>query len=187
MQPSQIATTQPATVIAKVQQPPRPASASAQPASFLVVDDQQPGTSRQLMFTMSPAKPANPLDQDNRKTGSLTLQDYQASSAPSQVFYSISRSTHYKDFHPFNFNQHCHLCHLPLIKKSQDLPASPASRVSPNSRSACIKSHQPALLRATQSSKNNYTTMCSSPKTKKKHTVQHLHIPTIHLKNCVND
>ena len=58
MQPSQIATTQPATVIAKVQQPPRPAS--AQPASFLVVDDQQPGTSRQLMFTMSPAKPANP-------------------------------------------------------------------------------------------------------------------------------
>ena len=60
VQPSQIATTQPATVIAKVQQPPWPASASAQPASFLVVDDQQPGTSRQLMFTLSPAKPANP-------------------------------------------------------------------------------------------------------------------------------
>ena len=55
-----IATTQPATLIAKLQQPPRPTSASAQPASFLVVDDQQPGTSRQLMFTLSPAKPANP-------------------------------------------------------------------------------------------------------------------------------
>ena len=60
VQPSQIATTQPATVITKVQQPPQPASVSAQPASFLVVDDQQPWTSRQLMFTMSPAKPANP-------------------------------------------------------------------------------------------------------------------------------
>ena len=59
VQPSQIATMQPATVMAKVQQPQWPASASAQPASFLVVDDQQPGTSRRLMLTMSPAKPAN--------------------------------------------------------------------------------------------------------------------------------
>ena len=38
VQPSQIATTQPPTVIAKVQQPSRPSSASAQQASFLVVD-----------------------------------------------------------------------------------------------------------------------------------------------------
>ena len=60
VQPSQIATTQPATVIAKVQQPSRPSSASAQPASFLVVDDQQPGTSRQLMFTLNPSKTVNP-------------------------------------------------------------------------------------------------------------------------------
>ena len=43
VQSTQIATTQPATVIAKVQQP----SASAQPTSYLVVDDQQPGVSRQ--------------------------------------------------------------------------------------------------------------------------------------------
>ena len=60
VQPSQIATTQPATVIAKVQQPSRPSSASAQLAFFLVVDDQQPGTSRQLMFTLSPSKTVNP-------------------------------------------------------------------------------------------------------------------------------
>ena len=50
VQPQQIATTQPATVIAKVQQPSRPSSASAQPTSFVVVDDQQPGTSRQMIF-----------------------------------------------------------------------------------------------------------------------------------------
>ena len=45
VQPSQIATTQPATAIAKVQQPPQPTSVSAQPASYIVVDDIQPGTS----------------------------------------------------------------------------------------------------------------------------------------------
>ena len=56
VQSTQITTTQPATVIAKVQQPPRLSSASAQPASYLVVDDQQPGTSRQL----SPSKTVNP-------------------------------------------------------------------------------------------------------------------------------
>ena len=59
VQPSQTATTQPTTVIAKVQQLSRPSPASAQPASFLVVDDQQPGISRQLMFTLSPSKTLN--------------------------------------------------------------------------------------------------------------------------------
>ena len=44
------ATTQPVTVIAKVQQPSRSSSASAQPTSYVVVDDQQPGTSRQTIF-----------------------------------------------------------------------------------------------------------------------------------------
>ena len=50
VQPQQIATTQPATVIAKVQQPSRPSSASAQPTSYVVLDDQKPGTSRQMIF-----------------------------------------------------------------------------------------------------------------------------------------
>ena len=51
VRPTQIATTQPATVIAKVQQPSRPSSASTKPAtSYVVVDDQQPGTSRQMIF-----------------------------------------------------------------------------------------------------------------------------------------
>ena len=50
VQPTQIATTQPATVIVKVEQPSRPSSASAQPTSYVFVDDQQPGTSRQMIF-----------------------------------------------------------------------------------------------------------------------------------------
>ena len=50
VQPTQIATTQPATVIAKVQQPSRPSSVSAQPTSYVAMDDQHPGTSRQMIF-----------------------------------------------------------------------------------------------------------------------------------------
>ena len=60
VQPTPAAAPQPARVIAIVQQPQRQASVSAQPASYLVVDDQQPGTFRQLMFTLSPAKTFNP-------------------------------------------------------------------------------------------------------------------------------
>ena len=50
VQPTQSATGEPVTVIAKVQQPSRPSSVSAQPTSYVVVDDQQPGTSRQMIF-----------------------------------------------------------------------------------------------------------------------------------------
>ena len=45
VQPQQTTTGQPVTVIAKVQQPSGPSSSSAQPTSYVVVDDQQPGTS----------------------------------------------------------------------------------------------------------------------------------------------
>ena len=50
VQPQQTTTGQPVTVIAKVQQPSGPPSLSAQPTSYVVVDDQQPGTSRQMIF-----------------------------------------------------------------------------------------------------------------------------------------
>ena len=70
----------------------------------------------------------------------LTIRETQAVSIPVQVCYSISRSTHHSHFHPLNFNQH--QCHLPLIMNSQDLPASPASRVSSNQPISPLKSHQ---------------------------------------------
>ena len=50
VQPQQTTTGQPVTVIAKVQQPSGPSSPSAQPTCYVVVDDQQPGTSRQMIF-----------------------------------------------------------------------------------------------------------------------------------------
>ena len=65
-----------------------------QPAtSYVVVDDQQPETSRQLIY--------NPLQLQlhNRRRVNTTLQDYPVSLQPFQGFYSISRSTHHSHFH----------------------------------------------------------------------------------------
>ena len=58
VQPTQTATGEPVTVIAKLQQLPRPSSASAQPISYIVVDDQQPGTSRQMLFNPPSVAPS---------------------------------------------------------------------------------------------------------------------------------
>ena len=55
-----MAAPQPPIVIAKVQQPYRLASASSQPTSFIIVDEQKPEPSRQLMFALSPTKTLNP-------------------------------------------------------------------------------------------------------------------------------
>ena len=71
MQPQQIATTQPATVIAKVQQPSRPSSASAQPTFCVGVDDQQPGTSRQLIFN-PPSVAASQQEESQHNTSGLS-------------------------------------------------------------------------------------------------------------------
>ena len=163
VQLTQITTTQSATVIAKVQQPSSPSSASAHPTSYVVVDDQQPGTSRQLIF--------------NPPSVAATLMDYSVSLELFPVYYSTSRSTHHKHFHPLNFNQHCHQCHFPLIIKGQDLPAS---RVRPNQQISLYKSHQPALLRATRIFQKQLFRCCCQ-KTKR-HTVQHLHFPQINKK-----
>ena len=70
VQPKQTATGE---LIAKVQQPPRPSSASAQPTSYVVVDDQQPGTSRQMLFNHLQ------LHLHNRRKVSTTLLNYPVS------------------------------------------------------------------------------------------------------------
>ena len=70
VQPTQKAAPQPATVIAKFQQPQRSASASSQPTSFTVVADQQPEPSRQPMFALSPTKTLNPPSVTSRQEDS---------------------------------------------------------------------------------------------------------------------
>ena len=184
MQPSQIATTQPATVIAKVQQPSRPSSASAQPASFLVVDDQQPGTSRQLMFTLSPAKTVNP---PSVASGQQEESQHNTSGLSSLFggipsVQSTSRTTtHHNHFHPLNFNQHLSPVPSSTHQEQSRPTASPASRASPNQISlhqvtptGPFKGHPSLpktiyeLLAVAQKQKSTPSNTYSSPKCMKK-------------------
>ena len=144
------ATGEPVTVIAKVQQPPRPSSASAQPTSYLVVDDQQPGTSRQMIFN-PPSVAPSPQEESQHNTSGL-----------SSLFGTIPSVLQYQQmdtpqpFSPSQLQLQHHQCHLPLIMNSQDLPASPASRVSPNQQISPHKSHQNQPFSGPpKSSKNN--------------------------------
>ena len=73
VQPTQTATGEPVTVIAKVQQPPRPSSASAQSTSYIVVDDQQPGTSRQMLFNPPSVLPSQQEESQYNTSGLSSL------------------------------------------------------------------------------------------------------------------
>ena len=166
MLPTQTATGEPVTVIAKVQQPPRPSSASAQPTSYIAVDDQQPGTSTQMIFN-PPSVAASQQEESQHNTSGL-----------SSLFAAIPSVLQYQQINapqPLKFNQHWHQCHIPLIITSHNLPASPASRVSPNQPISLHKSHQTGPFQGHP----------NLPKTI--NTIQHLHIPTVHVKNCVNE
>ena len=59
------------TVIAKVQQPLIPSLASAQPTSYVVVDEQQPGTSRQMCFN-PPSLAASQQEESQHNTSGLS-------------------------------------------------------------------------------------------------------------------
>ena len=123
----------------------------------------------------------------NRRKVSTTLLDFPVSLQRFPVCLHISRWTHHSHFHPFNFNQHRHQCHLPLIMNSQDLPASPASRVrvSPNQRISCTSHTKPG---PSQGHPNHPKTINKLQVCAQKHkTVQHLHLPTVHKKDCVNE
>ena len=73
VQPTQTTTGQPVTVIAKVHQPSRPSSASAKPTSYVVVDDQQPGTSRQMIFKPPSVAPSQQEVSQHNTTGLSSL------------------------------------------------------------------------------------------------------------------
>ena len=73
VQPQQTTTGQPVTVIAKIQQPSRPSSASAQPTSYIVVYDQQPGTSRQMIFNPPSVAPSQQEESHHNTSGLSSL------------------------------------------------------------------------------------------------------------------
>ena len=73
VQPTQTATRVPVTVIAKVQQPSRPSSASARPTSYIVVDDQQLGNSRQIIFNPLSVAPLQQEETQHNTSGLSSL------------------------------------------------------------------------------------------------------------------
>ena len=81
VQPQQTTTGQPVTVTVtvtvsvtlKVQQPSRPSSASAQPTSYVVVDDQQLGTSRQMTFNLPSVTPSKQEESQHSTSGLSSL------------------------------------------------------------------------------------------------------------------
>ena len=125
-------------MIAKVQQPSGPSSSSAQPTSYVVVDDQQPGTFRQMIFNPPSVAPLQQEESQHNTSGLSSLfvaihsvltyqqMDTPQPFSPSQLQPApspVPSSTHHEHSGP---------------------PASPASRVkvSPNQRISPHKSHQ---------------------------------------------
>ena len=66
-------TGEPLTVVAKVQQPSTPSSASSQPTSYVVVDDQQPGTSRKTIFNPPSDAPSQQEESQHNTSGLSSL------------------------------------------------------------------------------------------------------------------
>ena len=76
IQATQTSTGEPDTVIAKVQQLQRPSSSSpsTKPAtSYVVVDDQQPGTSRQMIYNPSSVAPSQQEESQHNTSGLSSL------------------------------------------------------------------------------------------------------------------
>ena len=142
------------------------------------MDDQQPGTSTQMIFN-PPSVAASQQEESFRPIAnySIKLLDYSVSLELFQVYYNTSRSTQNSHFHPLNFNQHHHQCHLTLIKNSKDLPASPASIVSPNQRISPHKSHQTGPSKGHPNLPKTHIKLNVYAQKQKRHTVQHVHFP----------
>ena len=61
------------SLITKIQQPSGPPSSSAQPTSYVVVDDQQPGTSRQMIFNPPSVAPSQQEESQHNTSGLSSL------------------------------------------------------------------------------------------------------------------
>ena len=180
MQPTQTATGEPVTVIAKVQQPPRPSSASAQPTSYVALDDQQSGTSRELLFNPALVAPS---------------QQEESSSGLSSLFAAIpSVPTHQQMDTPQSFSpSQLQPAPSPVPYSTHHEQSRPPSQSSQQSQSQPKSADQPAqvapnraLFRATRNVEKQSTSYMSMPKNKKAHHPT-LTPPHSTQKSCVNE
>ena len=133
MQPTQTAAPQLPKVIANVQ-PQRSASVSSHPTSYFIVDDQQNEPSRQLMLALSPTKAFNP---PLVSSGQYKHSQHNTSGL-SSLFGSIPSILEYQQidtpqlFSPSQLQPALLPVPTTTHRNKKDLPASPASRVSPS-------------------------------------------------------
>ena len=176
VQPTQIATTQPATVIAKVQQPSRPSSASAQPTSYIVVDDQLSGTSRQIIFN-PPSVAASQQEESQHNTSGL-----------SSLFGAIPSVLQYQQIdtpQPFSASQ-LQPAPSPVPSSTHQEQSRPPSQSSQQSAQITRLAHTSRTKTGPSKGHPNLPKIINNlnvyAKKQKKHTVQHSHFPPVHKK-----
>ena len=167
-------------MIAKVHQPSRPSSVSAQPTSYVVVDDQQPGTSRQMIFNPPSVAPSQQEESQHNTSGLSSL----FGAIPSVLQYQQMDT---QPFSPSQLQPALSTVPSSLIMNSHDVPASPASRVSPNQCISPHKSHHPGPFKGHPNLPKTINKLHVYAPKQKKHTIHHLQIPAVHEKNCVNE
>ena len=142
------------------------------------------------MFALSPTKTFNPPS-----VASGQQEDSQHNtSGISSLFRSIPTILQYQQFagmidtpQPFSPSQ-LQPAPSPVPTTTQDLPASSASRNRPNQQIS-LHLHQKGPYKGYPNIRKfkAIIQLLVLPKNKTKHTVQHLHFPQIHNKNCVNE
>ena len=143
VEPTQRTTGEPVTVIAKVQQPPRPSSASAQSTSYVVVEDQQPGTSRQMIFN-PPSVAASQQEETQHLWIIQSLwSDSQCTTVPADrhttAIFTLSTSTSTVTSAIFHSSR--------TVMTSQPVQPAESGQISGLARTSCTNQ---ALLRATR-------------------------------------
>ena len=144
-----------------------PPSLSAQPTSYVVVDDQQPGTSRQMIFNPPSVAPSqqeesqhNTSGLSSRFTAISSVLTYQQMDTPPPPVPSFTHHEHSRP--PSQSSQQSKSAQISGLARTSRTKPGPFQG-HPNCPKTIIKLH-----------------VCA-PK-QKKHTVQHLHLPTVQKK-----
>ena len=156
-------------MIAKVQQPPRPSSASAQPTSYIVVNYQQPGTSRQMLFNPPSVAPSHQKESQHNTSGLSSL----FAAIPSVLQYQQMDTPQ-----PFSPSQ-LQPALSPVPSSTHHEQSRPPSQSSQQSQP---KRTKPSPFKGHPNLPKTINKLHVYAQKQKKHTVQHLHLPTVHEK-----
>ena len=157
-------------MIAKVQQPSGPSSSSAQPTSYVVVDDKQPGTSRQMIFNPPSAAQHFWIIQSLR---SYSQCAHISTDGHITAIFTLSTSTSTVTSAIFHSSG--------TVKTSQPVQSAESAQIS---RLACTSSTKPGPFKDHLNCPKTIIKLHVCTQIQKKHNVKHLHLPTVQQKLC---